>query len=63
MIDKFHRYIIYGRHTCSYCRMAVDLLELKEKESVFFDFFDDPEALDDDQEILQFRDGTNSYKE
>jgi glutaredoxin len=47
--DSFmaNRYIIYGRSTCSYCVKAVDLLESRGEESIFFDFFDDPDALTD----------------
>ena len=40
-----NRYIIYGRSTCSYCVAAVDYLNEREKENVFFDFTEDPDAI------------------
>lgn len=54
MIDQFNRYIVYGRETCPYCRMAIDLLTEKEKESVFFDFSEDPEAITEAKNFYSF---------
>ncbi len=47
VIDQFNRYFIYGRQSCPFCRDAVDFLKDKNKESVFFDFSEDPEAIED----------------
>jgi glutaredoxin len=47
MIDQFNRYFVYGKGACSFCKKAIDLLDEKEKESVFFDFSEDPEAIED----------------
>lgn len=41
------RYIVYGRSTCIFCKKANDLLKEQQKESVFFDFSEDPEAIED----------------
>jgi len=53
MIDQFNRYLVYGRQSCPYCRKAIDLLSEKDKESIFFDFSEDPEAI---QEAKNFYD-------
>jgi glutaredoxin len=45
MVSHLNRYIIYGRSTCPYCKKAVDFLDSKHKENIFFDFSDDPEAI------------------
>lgn len=42
-----NRYIVYGRRTCPYCVKAVDLLESRGEENIFFDFSEDPEAITD----------------
>ena len=47
MVSQMNRYIVYGRSSCPYCNMAVDLLEENHKENVFFDFSEDPEAIED----------------
>lgn len=47
MIDQFNRYLVYGRSSCPFCQKAIDLLKENNKESVFFDFSEDPEAIED----------------
>ena len=41
------RFLIYGRSTCSFCTRSVKLLEELEQENIFFDFTEDPEAIED----------------
>jgi len=41
------RFIVYGRLSCPYCRMALDILDHLGKEKVFFDFTEDFEAIED----------------
>lgn len=41
------RFIIIGRSTCPFCAMAVDLLKSKKLESVFLDYENNKEILED----------------
>ncbi len=41
------RFIIYGRTSCPFCRMALDVLDHLGQEKVFFDFTEDHEAIED----------------
>ena len=41
------RFIVYGRSTCPYCTFAVKILHAKKKENVFFDFSEDPDAIEE----------------
>ncbi len=45
------RFIVYGRSSCPYCSHAVDLLEARGVQNVFFDFSEDPNAI---QEAKRF---------
>lgn len=45
MIDE--RFIIIGRSTCPFCNMAEDFLSCKQMPSVFLDYCDTPEILED----------------
>ncbi len=45
------RFIIYGRSSCPYCSHAVDLLQARGVQNVFFDFSEDPIAI---QEAKRF---------
>ena len=40
-----NRYLIYGRRNCPYCIRAVDLLNARDEENIFFDFTEDPLAI------------------
>ena len=40
-----NRYLIYGRRTCPFCVKAVDFLESRGEENIFFDFSEDPESI------------------
>ena len=42
-----NRYIVYGRNTCIFCKKALDLLKEEGKVNIFFDFSEDPEAIED----------------
>ncbi len=53
MVSHINRYIIYGRNTCPYCRMAIDLLDEAGKESIFFDFSEDPQAIIEAKEFYE----------
>jgi glutaredoxin len=54
MVSHLNRYIIYGRSTCPFCKKAVDLLDSKHKESIFFDFSEDLEAITDAKRFYKF---------
>jgi len=47
------RFIVYGRSTCPYCTLALELLRSREKENVYFDFSEDPAAV---KEAMEFYD-------
>ena len=41
------RFIIVGRSTCPFCAMAEDLLSAESIQSVFLDYSNNPEILED----------------
>ncbi len=41
------RFIVYGRTSCPFCRMALDTLDHLGMQKVFFDFTDDQDAIED----------------
>ena len=41
------RFIVYGRSSCPYCVLAVELLEEREREVIFFDFLEQQDAIDE----------------
>ena len=41
------RFIIIGRSSCPFCIMAVDFLNCKETESIFLDYEENREILED----------------
>ena len=49
------RFIIYGRRTCPYCSHAVDLLEARGIKNVFFDFTEDPQAIQEAKSFYKWR--------
>lgn len=54
MVSQVNRYIVYGRSSCPYCVKAVELLKENHKESVFFDFSEDPDAIDDAKNFYNY---------
>jgi len=41
------RFIIIGRSTCPFCNMAEDFLKANNRETIFLDYVNKPELLDD----------------
>ena len=48
------RYIVFGRTTCPYCVAATELLEERNKEMVFIDLSDDPQAITETKEFYNW---------
>lgn len=40
-----NRYLVYGRRSCPFCVKAINLLESRGEENIFFDFSEDPESI------------------
>lgn len=40
-----NRYLVYGRRSCPFCVKAINLLESRSEENIFFDFSEDPESI------------------
>ena len=41
------RFIVYGRTSCPFCKMALDILDQFDMQKVFFDFTEDQDAIEE----------------
>ena len=49
------KFIVYGRSTCPYCSHAIDLLEARGIQNVFFDFASNPSAIQEAKEFYNWK--------
>ncbi len=46
-MDSKHKYLIYGRRSCPFCVEAVEVLQARDIENIFFDLESDQKFLNE----------------
>ena len=47
------RFIVYGRTSCPFCKMALDILDQFDMQKVFFDFTEDQDAIEEAKQLSE----------